>query len=130
MKNVGDYMSSSILTTTTDAYAHDAVREMFNHNVGGLLVKEKEKYIGMFSKIDWIHKVLKWEGDPIGVQVSSIMTAPLITVERDDLLVRARLLMGENRVRHLGVIHQGQIVGIISVKDLERHYRELYGIAL
>ena len=130
MKKVGDYMSASILATTTDAYAHDAAREMFKHNVGSLLVTEKEKYVGMFSKMDWIHKVLKWEGDPIGVQVSSIMTAPLITVERDEALAKASLLMEKNRVRHLGVIHEGGIVGVISVKNLERHYREIYGIGL
>ena len=130
MKNVGDYMSSSILTTTTDAFAHDAAHEMFKNGVGALLVTENEKYVGIFTKMDWIHKALKWEGDPKGFTVLSLMTAPIITVERDDLLVRASLLMGENRVRHLGVIHEGQIVGIISVKDLERHYRELYGIEL
>jgi signal-transduction protein with cAMP-binding, CBS, and nucleotidyltransferase domain len=130
MKNVGDYMSSSVLTTNPGAFAHDAANEMFKNGVGALLVKENEEYIGIFTKMDWIHKALKWEGDPNGFTVSSIMSSPIILVERDDLLVRASLLMGENRVRHLGVIHEGQIVGIISVKDLERHYRELYGIEL
>ena len=130
MENVGAYMSSSILTTNPDAYAHDAAHEMFKNNVGSLLVKEDEKYVGIITKMDWIHKVLKWECNPSGFTVSLIMTSPIITVEKDDLLAKASFLMGKNRVRHLGVIHEGQIVGIISVKDLERYYRQLYGIEL
>jgi CBS domain-containing protein len=130
MNKIGAYMSSPVLTTSPDAFAYDAVREMFEHNVGALLVKENEEYVGIFAKTDWIHKVLKWEGDPVAIKVSSIMTAPIVTVERDEPLAKASLLMEKNRVRHLAVTEEEKIVGMLSVKDLERYYRKLYKMEL
>jgi len=58
------------------------------------------------------------------------MTAPLITIEKDEPLAKASLLMEKNRVRHLAVTEDGETVGILSVKDLERYYRKLYGVGL
>jgi len=130
METVGAYMSTRVLTTRPDALAHDAAHEMFENNVGALLVKQNGKYVGIFTKMDWIHKALKWEGDPSAVQVASIMTAPLITIEKDEPLAKASLLMEKNRVRHLAVAEDGETVGILSVKDLERYYRKLYGVGL
>ncbi len=130
MDKIGAYMSSPVITTSPDAFAYDAVREMFEHNVGALLVKENEEYVGIFAKTDWIHKVLKWEGDPIAIKVSSIMTAPIITVEKDEPLAKASLLMEKNRIRHIAVIDKEKIAGMLSVKDLERYYRKLYKMEL
>lgn len=130
MDKIGAYMSSPVFTTSPDAFAYDAVREMFEHNVGALLVKENEKYVGIFSKTDWLHKVLKWEGDPIGIKVSSVMTAPIITALADEPLAKASLLMEKNRIRHIAVIDKEKIIGILSVKDLERYYRKLYKMEL
>jgi CBS domain-containing protein len=130
MDTVDAYMSSPVLTAKADAFAYDAVLEMFEHNVGALLVKKNEEYVGVFSKTDWIHKVLKWEGDPVSIKVSSIMTAPIISVEKDEPLAKASLLMERNRIRHVAVTDNEKIVGILSVKDLERYYRELYKMEL
>jgi CBS domain-containing protein len=130
MDKIGAYMSSPVLTTSPDALAYDAVREMFEHNVGALLVKENEEYVGIFTKTDWIHKVLKWEGDPIAIKVSSVMTAPIITAWADEPLAKASLLMEKNRIRHIAVIDKEKMVGVLSVKDLERYYRQLYKIEL
>lgn len=130
MDKIGNYMSSPVFTTTPDAIAFDAVREMFDHYVGALLVKENEEYVGIFSKADWIYKVLKWEGDPSGVIVSSVMTSPIITAWVDEPLAKASLLMEKNRIRHIAAIDKEKIVGMLSVKDLERYYRKLYNIEL
>ena len=130
MDKIGSYMSSPVFTTSPDAFAFDAAREMLDHYVGALLVKENEEYVGIFSKTDWIHKVLKWEGDPSGIKVSSVMTAPLITAWADEPLAKASLLMEKNRIRHIAVIDKEKIVGMLSVKDLERYYRKLYNIEL
>lgn len=130
MDKIGAYMSSPVLAINPDAFAYDAARDMFEHNVGALLVKDNGEYVGIFSKTDWMHKVLKWEGDPMAIKVSSVMTEPIITVGSDEPLAKASLLMEKNRIRHIAVMDKEKIVGILSVKDLERYYRKLYKIEL
>jgi len=130
MDTVGAFTSSPVLSTNPDALAYDAAREMFEHKVGALLVKDNGKYVGIFTKADWMHKVLKWEGNPVTIKVASVMTAPIITVEKDEPLAKASLLMEKNGIRHIAVMDNEIIVGMISIKDLERYYRKLYGIEL
>jgi CBS domain-containing protein len=130
MDKIGAYMSSPVLTTDPGAFAYDAAREMFEHNVGALLVKDKEEYVGIFTKTDWIHKILKWEGDYKAIKVSLVMTQPVITADRNEPLAKASLLMEKNRIRHIAVTDKENLVGILSVKDLERYYRTLYDIDL
>jgi CBS domain-containing protein len=130
MDKIDAYMSSPVLGTNPDALAYDAARDMFEHNVGALLVKDNGEYVGIFTKTDWMHKVLKWEGDPMAIKVASVMTAPIITVEKDEPLAKASLLMEKNGIHHIAVIDKEKIVGMLSIKDLERYYRKLYGIEL
>ncbi len=130
MDKIDAYMSSPVLATNPDSLAYDAARDMFEHNVGALLVKDNGEYVGIFTKTDWMHKVLKWEGDPKTIKVSSVMTKPIITVERDEPLAKASLLMEKNRIRHIAVMDNEKIVGMLSIKDLERYYRKLYKIEL
>ena len=130
MDTVGAFTSSPVLSTNPDALAYDAAHNMFEHNVGALLVKDNGKYVGIFTKTDWMHKVLKWEGDLFAIKVATVMTAPIITVEKDEPLAKASLLMERNGIRHIAVMDKEKIVGMLSIKDLERYYRKLYGIKL
>lgn len=124
MSKVGDFMSSPVLTTSLDAFAHNAVNYMYTHNVGALLVTEKGKYVGIVTKADWMHKVLEKDGDPRGIKVSSIMTTSIIALEKDGSLAKASKLMKENKCRHIAVTDNGEIIGMLSIKDLERYYRQ------
>jgi CBS domain-containing protein len=119
MIQVSDHMSSPVLTTTPDAYAFDAVGEMYQKNVGAFLVVANGKYVGIFTKTDWTHKFLRQTGNPNDIKVSDMMAAPIITIERDEPIAKASELMEEKNIRHLAVTDKGKIVGILSVKDLE-----------
>ena len=79
MSKIGDYMSTPVLTTSPDTLAFDAIGKMFENKVGALLVEKNGEYIGIFSKIDWMHLSLRGECDPNAVKVSSIMSSPIIT---------------------------------------------------
>jgi len=59
MSKVGDFMSFPALSTSLDALAHNAVQDMYTHNVGALLVTEKGKYVGIVTKADWIKKIVR-----------------------------------------------------------------------
>jgi len=120
MIKAGDYMSSPVLTTSPDAFAYEAVGEMSAKNVGAFLVEAQGEYIGVFTKTDWIHKILKGAADPNVVKVATMMTAPIIAIERDEPIARASGIMQEKKIRHIAVTDKGKIIGILSVKDLEK----------
>jgi len=126
MSKVLDYMSFPVLTVRPNAYARDATEKMRENKVSALLVEENEKYVGVITKTDWIHMVLSEECDPYTIEVSTIMASPIITVDKNETLAKASALIEEHNVRHLAVTEKGDIIGMLSVKDLERYYCQMH----
>ncbi len=126
MSKIGDYMSTPVLTTNPGTFAFDAIGKMFENKVGALLVEKNGEYIGIFSKIDWSHLVLRGECDPNATKVSSIMSSPIITVDKNETLAKASILIEENNIRHIAVTEEGKIIGMLSVNDLEKYYHQLH----
>ncbi len=126
MSKISDYMSAPVLTTDPDILASDAIDKMFENKVGALLVEKNGEYIGIFSRIDWMHLVLKGECDPKIVKVSSIMSSPIIKVDKNETFAKASVLIEENNIRHIVVTEYGKIIGMLSVRDLEKYYHHLH----
>lgn len=125
MSKISDYMSAPVLTTDPDILACDAIDKMFENKVGALLVEKNGEYIGIFSRIDWMHLVLREECDPKIVKVSSIMSSPIIKVDKNETIAKASVLIEENNIRHIAVTEYGKIIGMLSVRDLEKYYHHL-----
>ena len=126
MSKVVDYMSTPVLTISPDYLAFYAIEKMFENKVGSLLVEKNGDYFGIFSKIDWMHVALKGDCDLKIVSVSSFMSSPIITIDKNETLAKASLLIEENNIRHIAVTEDGEIIGMLSVNDLERYYRQLH----
>ena len=126
MSKIIDYMSTPVLTTDPDILASDAIDKMFENKVGALLVEKNGEYIGIFSRIDWMHLVLRVECDCKVVKVSSIMSSPIINVDKNETLSKASILMEENNIRHIAVTEDGKIIGMLSVNDLEKYYHQMH----
>jgi CBS domain-containing protein len=116
-------MTRRILTISPTATAVEAARTMREAKVGALLVAESTRYIGIISESDLVRKVLAAERDPTGVPVSDVMMAPIISIEIDRSAHDASDLMAERAIRHLAVMEDGQIVGMLSVRDLLRYFK-------
>jgi len=92
--------------------------------IGALLVLEEDgRYIGIISETDLVRKVLAAEREPSQVLVSEVMMAPIITIEIDRSAHEASDLMAERAIRHLAVTEDGRIVGMLSVRDLLRYFK-------
>jgi signal-transduction protein with cAMP-binding, CBS, and nucleotidyltransferase domain len=126
MSKISDYMSAPVLTTDPDILASDSIDKMFENKVGVLLVEKNGEYVGIFSRIDWMHLVLRGECDPKVVKVSSIMSSHIITVDKNETLAKASILIEENNIRHIAVTEDGKIIGMLSVRDLEKYYHHLH----
>lgn len=126
MSKVGDFMSTTIYSVCPDENAYEAVEKMYQNNIGALLVKEGEEYVGMFTKTDWMFLVLRGESDPKTMKVSSLMTKLEYTIDWDQTIAEVCAIIEKNHIRHIPVTKENNIVGMLSVKDLEKYYLQLH----
>lgn len=116
-------MSRRILSVAASAPVIEAARTMQEAKVGALLVAEGPRYLGVVSESDLVRRVLAVGSDVNHVRVADVMQAPIITIEIDRSAHEASDLMAERGIRHLAVTDDGKIVGMLSVRDLLRYFK-------
>ncbi len=100
------------------ATVYDAMRLMADKGVGALLVLEGETLRGIVSERDYARKVILQGRSSRTTQVTEIMTARVAYAQLEQDIEECMAIMTEERVRHLPVIDEGRVVGIISIGDL------------
>ncbi len=100
------------------ASVYDALKLMNKENVGALLVQIDGYLVGIVSERDYVRKVILDTHTSQQTKVSEIMTRDVITVTPEDKVVHCIALMRKHHVRHLPVVVEGQVKGIISLRDL------------
>ena len=98
----------------------EALRMMADKNVGAVLVRSDEKIDGIFSERDYARKVILLGKTSRETLVSEIMTPRVVSVEPNWTADQCMALMTEKRIRHLPVMEQGRLVGVISIGDVVR----------
>ena len=126
MSEVSKYMSTQIFSISPDRFAYEAVDQMYENQVSAILVKEGEKYIGIITKTDWMFLVLKGECDPKEMKVSTVMTKISNTIDENQTISEVCNIIETKKIRHVPVTRNGEIVGMFSVKDLEKYYLQLH----
>jgi signal-transduction protein with cAMP-binding, CBS, and nucleotidyltransferase domain len=116
-------MSREIRTIGPEATLTEVARVMQTMRVGALLVQERGAYVGVVSETDLVRKAMAQGLDPAQTTVPAIMSSPVITIEIDRSAHEASDLMAEKGIRHLAVTQDGAVVGIISVRDLLRYFK-------
>jgi len=116
---VKDVMTSPVITIGETGNAQKAAQLMDKNDVGGVIVTSKEgKPVGIITERDMITRVLTKNTLPSSVNVKKVMTSPLLTIDPDETLTEAARKMSRLNVRRLGVIHKGNLVGLVSSKDI------------
>ena len=95
----------------------EAISTMAEKNVGALPVLEGDRLVGMVSERDYARKVILLGRGSRETTVAEIMTSNVRTVRLDDSVQACLQLMTENRIRHLPVMVEGKLAGIISIGD-------------
>lgn len=109
---------STIYTTTPESSLIDAIKQLNQHNIGSLLVLEGEELRGIITERDVLHAVDSDAERLNEMKVGDIMTTDLITCETDANLDKIMVLMTEKRIRHLPVVNEGKLLGLISIGDV------------
>ena len=110
--------SGDIWTTSPDATVYDAIKLMAEKNVGALLVMEGDKLVGIVSERDYSRKVMLRGKTSRNSYVREIMTTELTTASPRQTVEDCLRFMTEKRIRHLPVVEDGKLRGVISIGDL------------
>jgi CBS domain-containing protein len=122
MKSVAEILRSkpeqAVQTITPSASVFDAVKLMAEKSIGALLVMEDLKIDGIITERDYSRKIVLLGRSSKETPVREIMTSPVMYVRPDQTNEECMALMTDNRVRHLPVIDNGKLMGLISIGDL------------
>ena len=111
---------STVFSVAPEATVLDAVRKMNQEHVGALLVCESNELVGIFTERDVLTRVVDSGRDPAATKVVDVMTSEVETVRSNTGVQDAMALISERRFRHLPVIDEGKLLGVVSSGDLTR----------
>jgi CBS domain-containing protein len=115
---VGSVMQGqTVLTAPPETLVRKAAELMANKNVGAVVVIENGRLVGIFTERDIAFRVVARGLDAEMTRLADVMTPAPDTVDRDKPFGHALLKMQEGGFRHLPVIHQGKVVGIVSARN-------------
>jgi CBS domain-containing protein len=107
-----------IYSVVPDATVHEALAIMAAKNLAAVLVMSEGRLLGIVSARDFGRKVILEEKSPRDVRVREIMTASLITITPEATVLDAMKLMDRHHFRHLPVIKEGKLEGVVTMSDL------------
>ena len=123
MKRVCDLLNSkggAVWSLTPDATVYEAIDQLSEKGVGALLVMEGKRLVGIVSERDYARKVILKGKASRETYVWEIMSQPVICVPPECTVEQTMALMTEKRVRHLPVVEDETVVGVISIGDVVR----------
>jgi len=117
-QSILDRKGSDVATIDHNATVFDAARSMNERRIGALVVTSGDLAVGIFTERDILTRVVAGGLDPRSVQVGKVMTSPMACCRRDTHLVECKAVMSEKRIRHLPVVEDGKLYGMISSGDI------------
>jgi CBS domain-containing protein len=122
---IGDVLkakpSHEVVTISPEAGVRELVAKLAEHNVGALIVSTDGTTLeGIVSERDVVRH-LHHDGTVVNNTVSAIMTAVVETCDQDTDVHELMKTMTERRIRHVPVVHDGKLIGIISIGDVVKH---------
>jgi CBS domain-containing protein len=109
---------SRVVSVAGDAPVLEAIRLMAEHHIGAVLVMRGAELVGIASERDYARKVILQGKSSADTPVAEIMSAPVVCVDPQETVARCMALMTERHIRHLPVLEDGRVTGIVSIGDL------------
>ena len=117
LEDKGDH---AVFGTQPGASVYEALELMADKNVGALIVLDDDRLVGIMSERDYARKVILQDRGSHDTKVSEIMTSGVLTVGPDQSMDDCMTLMTDQRIRHLPVVVEAKVVGVVSIGDVVR----------
>lgn len=121
MKTVNNIIQNnlkSIFSVSPETSVLDALQVMMDKNISALLVMDGSNLKGIFTERDYARKIILLGKSSKDTQIKDVMTKKLITIELGTSIDHCMQIMTQHRIRHLPIIENGLVIGIISIGDL------------
>jgi len=123
MSTVAKIMNKKPKTVGPGLSVASVAKKMKAERVGSLLVKKGKKFVGIVTDTDIVRRAVASNKNLGKMTAEKIMTSPICTIEGSQSVDDAQDMMGDLGVRHLAVTKGGEIVGVVSVRDLLMFYK-------
>lgn len=115
-----DVKGDGVASLPPTATVLEAAQLMNERHIGSIVVLEDEHLAGIFTERDILRRVVAEQRDPSATRLGEVMTSPVACASPRTLLDEIRKVMREKRIRHLPVVQDGRVVGMISIGDLNQ----------
>ncbi|QMU61003.1 MAG: CBS domain-containing protein [Gammaproteobacteria bacterium] len=118
IKQLLDNKGNEISTIDPNDSVYDAIKSMADNHIGSLIVMQNKHVIGIITERDYSRNVILKGKSSANTPVKDIMTSNVLCAKPEQTIEEAMALMTDKRVRHLPVIENGNLLGIVSIGDL------------
>lgn len=118
VQHILEKKGNEVVRVRDDANVLEAAQAMNARHIGALVVVRGEKVIGIFTERDVLNRVVALQRDPAATIVSEVMSSPVTVCSPETTRQECRAVMKNRRVRHLPVVDEGTLVGIVSIGDI------------
>ncbi|MDB5021613.1 MAG: histidine kinase [Pedobacter sp.] len=124
VRNILQTKSGSSIFVTPETTVFKSLQLMVEKNIGALLVMDQDNFVGIFTERDYARKVILKGKSSKQTPIREIMTETPVTVTSDNTIEECMWLMTNRFIRHLPVIDNGKLTGIISIGDVVKYIIE------
>jgi len=118
LKGLLDSKERHIYSLAPESTAFEALELMASKNIGAVLVLKSNKIKGIFSERDYARKVILYGKSSKETPLKELMTTQVHTVTSDKTVRDCMALMSEKRIRHLPVVEERKLIGLVSIGDI------------
>ena len=115
---VYDCMTTKPISVSSDASLEECAKAMSQNHVGALVIKDNHESKGLITEQDIVRDVIAKGINPLTKKVKDFMATKLITIKPSDDIYDALIKMRDSNIRHLPVVDKGEMVGLLTLKDV------------
>ncbi len=118
VRSILESKGGDVATITGDATVFEAAKKMNERKIGALVVTDGDRAVGIFTERDILNRIVAAGFDPKKTKVQTVMTSPMACGRRDSKLAECRSVMASKKIRHLPIVEEGNLYGMISAGDI------------
>ena len=123
---VHDCMTTKPVAVKSDSTLQKCAEVMSKNHVGALVIKDDHKSIGLITEQDLVRKVIAMGINPLGKKITDYMEKKLVTISSGEDIYNALIKMRDHNIRHLPVVDDGKMVGLLTLKDILKIEPQLF----